>query len=958
MEKTEVLKAVPFSLFILCILPIICRHARLGKTERILITTAFSIRSALAILFSYKGLEFYSRDPIKYDYYATLYSSGTFDFQNSLNVICHSMFGAVLYFVFGPSEAIWAVFNSFVGALTIIVVFKITDKIFGNNEARIAIIIYTIFPSYVLFAATIQREAVVIFFIACSVWYFLNFMEKQTLGHFIGYVISLIFIGLLRPLDTVLLVGSAFPFAILKVYFSDTARKYQLLKPFIILFTLFFIGGGIGVVLLTPLGEAILKKLAEDTLVSVANARASGESSYLSDIKYTSFWSIIYYMPLKFIYFTFGPFLWGAKGIATLAAAMEGIFNFILILFSWQGFKELKTRNAYAAFFLVLFGLGSLAAQGAVDSNFATALRHRISFTFIFVILATYKLERSRGLFDLVTRVLMLRRPILVSSVLLFVFCSSMFFPVPAVGREVKVDNLPYEDGQVRIWSVGPVAKVGRFDDGEGRAGEVKGKIQLRSARNEYESFQIVVGNRSGKPIELKSFSVNEFSLEGDKSVKIGKDHVESFYVGYVNTDYPDVLFPAHVDKYRREFKDIERKCNLNLWLSVFVPDEARMGDYESEIGIEVGDTRYLLPLKLKVWDFALPRTTHVKTHLFAIDQKEVARRYKVDLFSDEYERLILGVFEEYRKHRISPGAATPVNLNHMHNAGKDPAFLGQYFEKWCSYWVDAGLDCNNINMPRKVENLGDYKYVYESVKKNGWSDRVYIRLPNDEAKKGVKAEENRMWAKRIRESMPGIKLHHTLGGLERGLNTTHVDYYSGSVDIWAFVPDAYLSDRNNRQAFDDRVKKGEKVSWYIHRKVNVWQPWDDLRFFFWDMWRHDVSMVTFWRTTFWSRPAKYKNFAGIEIPRVAEKKTWRENRGFVSTKSSGVGNGTLFWPDDDRILTSIRLEVIRDGIEDYEYLVLAGKNGIKVQAGDDMKGDFLTQRNRLGEQIEKSGRK
>ena len=40
---------------------------------------------------------------------------------------------------------------------------------------------------------------------------------------------------------------------------------------------------------------------------------------------------------------------------------------------------------------------------------------------------------------------------------------------------------------------------------------------------------------------------------------------------------------------------------------------------------------------------------------------------------------------------------------------------------KWCGYWVDAGLDCNNVGLPDEVEKISEFYKIYELIKKNGW---------------------------------------------------------------------------------------------------------------------------------------------------------------------------------------------------------------------------------------------
>jgi hypothetical protein len=409
------------------------------------------------------------------------------------------------------------------------------------------------------------------------------------------------------------------------------------------------------------------------------------------------------------------------------------------------------------------------------------------------------------------------------------------------------------------------------------------------------------------------------------------------------------------IKNYTDEFKNTVKGENLGFWISVYVPANSMAGEYSSKITIITNNGVYIVPVRMKVFNFSLPKRTQVQTQLFSLDVNEICKRYNLDLFSSKYENFIVNIFSEYVKHRISAGFPTPIPLGDYYRSNPDSVAVARYYETWCRYWVDRGLDCNNIQLPKDVNKLPNYKSVYETIKRNDWLDRVYARPPMDEAKDGGKAQKNLAWTRKMKEIMPGIRILQTLGGLERGLSQKTFDLYSGSVDIWSFVPEVYLNDVGIRKTLDDRVKMGEHISWYLHRSLNVWQPRKDLRYFFWNMWNNKISMVTLWRTTFWSRPTKYKNFGDMKVPRVPEKKTWREKRGFSSTESSGVGNGTLFWPDNDRILTSIRLETIRDGIEDYEYFVIAKQMNIPITMSTNVGEDFVAVRTYLGEQIEKS---
>ena len=76
--------------------------------------------------------------------------------------------------------------------------------------------------------------------------------------------------------------------------------------------------------------------------------------------------------------------------------------------------------------------------------------------------------------------------------------------------------------------------------------------------------------------------------------------------------------------------------------------------------------------------------------------------------------------------------------------------------------------------------------------------------------------------------------------------------------------------------------------------------------------------MVTLWGTTGWSQPEKVSR---------GQRLTWETDWGFWAKKRNmTIVAGTMFWPGKDRILDSLRAEAWRDGIEDYEYMLILEK--------------------------------
>ena len=122
---------------------------------------------------------------------------------------------------------------------------------------------------------------------------------------------------------------------------------------------------------------------------------------------------------------------------------------------------------------------------------------------------------------------------------------------------------------------------------------------------------------------------------------------------------------------------------------------------------------------------------------------------------------------------------------------------------------------------------------------------------------------------------------------------------------------------------FRPQQTKGDEVWWYVccgpgkpYANLMIEWPAIDHRVLLWQNWKHDVTGFSYWGLCVWR-----DNLEGDK--RWPEAKwnpaTWRNQAGAAHN-----GDGQLIYPGPDRLpLSSIRLENLRDGIEDYEYFWL-----------------------------------
>ncbi len=139
--------------------------------------------------------------------------------------------------------------------------------------------------------------------------------------------------------------------------------------------------------------------------------------------------------------------------------------------------------------------------------------------------------------------------------------------------------------------------------------GRLEAPLLIKSARHEYEAAQVVV---FALDRGLEGVAVETSDLIGPDGATIPAANITWNPVGYVETRkptykvrhvglWPDPLLPPVPF-------DVAQGSFESVWLTVYVPRDARAGDYEGTVKIAPRNARAReVPVRLHVWDFALP---------------------------------------------------------------------------------------------------------------------------------------------------------------------------------------------------------------------------------------------------------------------------------------------------------------------------------------------------------------
>ena len=141
--------------------------------------------------------------------------------------------------------------------------------------------------------------------------------------------------------------------------------------------------------------------------------------------------------------------------------------------------------------------------------------------------------------------------------------------------------------------------------------------LKMYGIKGDVESVQLIIT----PDIDIATYSVEAGDLLNAEGKKIGKSKVEIFVQWYVNVEgsyntgagngmYPDALVPfKSMRKARLNY--IEAGMNQGFWIQVSIPETADAGTYTGTIAVTLDEKKYDVPVELTVYDVTMPEEVH-----------------------------------------------------------------------------------------------------------------------------------------------------------------------------------------------------------------------------------------------------------------------------------------------------------------------------------------------------------
>jgi len=229
---------------------------------------------------------------------------------------------------------------------------------------------------------------------------------------------------------------------------------------------------------------------------------------------------------------------------------------------------------------------------------------------------------------------------------------------------------------------------------------------------------------------------------------------------------------------------------------------------------------------------------------------------------------------------------------------------------------------------PQYKAAFGAYCRAIEThLRDKGWLDEAFVYWFDEPDQKDYEFVLNGF--RRLREAAPGLT----------GMLTEQIEPgLIGGPEIWC-----PLTPKYDHEQAEERRKLGERFWWYVccspkapYVTMFTDHPGVEMRVWLWQSWKYKVEGVLVWHVNYWTSPCAYPDperpqnmyedpmawVSGYDTP-AGVKKPWWNGAGHFIYPPEAAAEARQAETVLDGPVDSIRWEMLRDGIEDYEYLAL-----------------------------------
>ena len=460
--------------------------------------------------------------------------------------------------------------------------------------------------------------------------------------------------------------------------------------------------------------------------------------------------------------------------------------------------------------------------------------------------------------------------------------------------------------------------------------GPLLGNAKISLAGDEEESVQIAV-------LTLRDVKNLKAEVHFNSAVPL---NIEASWLGHVkcepapyNTSYSG-WWPDPILSFLKTV-DVPAKRTEALWVTVRAPRGTPAGTYQASIKLSSTDgTTYNVPLQINVFDFDLPEKRHLP---LAMSWGEETMRTVYGLSTSKYSAYQQALKDFTPLAKIEdPEVRRLVRIRNetaefLLRKRVEPDFIYRSTSPnldQVKKWISLGMTRFNLLhvTANNARNIRILEKVMPEVERRGLLPYAYV-YGFDEATP-EKFEQMKPILENIKKRWPKLQIMTTACDYSFGLDTG----LDKIIDIWVPLTSKFVE---NLDQISKARQQGMQVWWYTccgphHPWANWFIEYDAIE-----------ARLLMGEQAFFSGTEGYLYY---QLARWVHQVYSDPIRKPISTGpltdwdphsySTYNGDGSIFCPGPEGPLSTIRLENIRDGLEDYEYLWMLRRANELVTTG------------------------
>ena len=493
-------------------------------------------------------------------------------------------------------------------------------------------------------------------------------------------------------------------------------------------------------------------------------------------------------------------------------------------------------------------------------------------------------------------------------------------------------------------WFVDSLIKV--FPDTPATDSKVRPTIV--SARNGHASLQVALScvsacrvkvsvsapRRRGSALDVRIFRVGYVRVTSHPPAT-PPDEIVRPEVGL----YPDPLFPLE------EAVTLEAGKTESVWISVFTPEAAQPGTYSGLVQVDDGQKRHKLPFDVEVFSATVPKEQKLwVTNWLWFEHEAIEKQYpKTKTAPDRYWTVLENTARTLAAYKQNVALVPVRTLAKAQLVGDSIRYDFSDFDHWVEIFDRAGLarmiegghlsgrlgggyDAPYVVAtdlieggqlvrkelpaadPRAEQNLRVFlQQLRAHLEQKGWLSR-YVQHIHDEPH-GPEMPIYKRFVQIVNEEMPGVPTIDAIS-LKEDISSQE------KTTIW--VPLLSTFDDKLETIAEHKTKGGQgwyyiclyPAGRYLNRFVDF--PLLKVRLLPWVNFRYGLTGYLHWGGNYWTD----KPFEDLQP-------NWGGDTYLPA------GDDSIVYPDPahDGVFVSTRLEIMREGIEDYGLLLSAANH-------------------------------